>query len=112
MDSELAVLDLAVAKALGFSKAKVYPDPKPLCVIYDGTISARAFSPSTDIAEAMRLAAERKMCIDFDYSDYVQVVAYDGIQISEKVSDHSDKLRACCVAICRAVIAAKERERG
>lgn len=104
-DAELAALDLAVAKEICLN-AQLYGHH---CIIDFGKLSAREYHPTRDIAEAMRLAAERGFTVAFDNeygcAEAYRTGDYEPYTAFENYADHSgDKLRACCVAICRAIV--------
>lgn len=93
---ELAELDLAVAKAEGFSAARLGGCDGDVC-----WTGERIFSPTRDRAEAMRLLCER---LDGLYRDGDVWFAYklevDGGRVARFNKDPF-------VAICRAVVALK-----
>jgi hypothetical protein len=57
----------------------------------------------------MWIAAEHGFAIDFA-PGAVEICfsPYDQRWVGESYSDHPDKPQACCVAICKALIASKE----
>jgi len=113
-NEELRALDLAVAISISLPDAAMDSD---LGCIVTGRNGLRMcpYQPTRDTEEAMRLAAERGMCLFYDnYNELARVVCDSSSAMPyENYTDHSgDKLAAMRVAIAKAVVAMAENANG
>ena len=112
-------LNAAVARAIGWPYREWKDKRGRECCAWEpttgGTIAPGLWRPSTDIADAMRAAAEwrqqeaERRSLHFDIGCHEAAATFGPAGMKKRgfvVHGGKDELRALCLAICRAVVEA------